>query len=273
MIKKIVFKFEKRIEFFLKFIVKNKPKMRKISLYYLRKFFDWEIKSILVNEDSLTLCDLSEDKIFFARANRFSRYKNGIWNKICGLQVEYCTDKLLIPNDSLVVDIGANIGEFSIFWSKRGNSIVAFEPDPIEFKVLSKNLQNEDLYNIGLWNETKTLKFYSNNDTGDSSFIPSQNDQETLTLKVKRLDDFCFFEKKIGLIKLEAEGAEPEILDGGIKTFAQAMYVACDAGPERGVEDKTTVVPIIAKMLDLGFELVDFNHLRTSLLFANTRFQ
>ena len=52
--------------------------------------------------------------------------------------------------------------------------------------------------------------------------------------KVARLDNFNF--KKIKLLKVEAEGAEPEVLLGTAKILKRIEFISVDCGPERGLE-------------------------------------
>ena len=58
-----------------------------------------------------------------------------------------------------------------------------------------------------------------------------------------KLDDFKI--KQIKLLKIDAEGYEPEVLSGSIATLSQTEYVAVDFGPERGLEQKDTIIAIV----------------------------
>ena len=39
---------------------------------------------------------------------------------------------------SIVIDVGANVGEFSELFSMRGASVVALEPNPVAYAVLTQ---------------------------------------------------------------------------------------------------------------------------------------
>src|SRR3990167_1903907 len=58
-----------------------------------------------------------------------------------------------------VLDIGANIGSFSILAAERGARVTAFEPQPENLKILKKNIQKSklkiDLIEKGIGKEGK----------------------------------------------------------------------------------------------------------------------
>lgn len=252
------------------FLVKalySAPRFKKNGLAILR-LLGWKIKDLYVLESGVyELTDDQEDKIFFARQGRVRRYRHGINRKLWSLQAEYLTAELEISENAIVIDIGANVGEFSKFWIEKGHRAIAFEPDPREFKVLERNNPDGTNHNVGLWEKNEVLRFYSNNDSGDSSFLPENENGQYIELEVKRLDDFDLENEDIGLIKLEAEGAEPEIIKGGAKVFARARYVSVDVGEERGINKESTLVDVLTLLIPMGFKVMAYNPKRQSLLF------
>lgn len=56
-------------------------------------------------------------------------------------------------------------------------------------------------------------------------------------------------------MKIEAEGAEPEILEGGVNALAMTDFVTVDCGFERGKEEASTLAPVANFLLRHGFEL------------------
>ena len=55
-------------------------------------------------------------------------------------------------NSEILIDIGANIGFYSILSSSRFWQIYSFEPNERNFKVLKKNIENNELKNIKILN-------------------------------------------------------------------------------------------------------------------------
>jgi FkbM family methyltransferase len=73
----------------------------------------------------------------------------------------------LIPEDAIVLDIGAHVGGFSIMFGScvPKGKVLAFEPNPKTYEVLVQNSKNNPSYNIIPYNyaatqETKPYTFY-----------------------------------------------------------------------------------------------------------------
>ena len=94
-----------------------------------------------------------------------------------------------------------------------------------------------------------------------------------ITVPTLRLDDL--FDRygldQIKLFKLEAEGAEPEILLGATRALPNIEFISADLGPERGLTQESTVIPVCNHLFKLGFELVSLYQKRQVFLFRNTR--
>lgn len=74
-------------------------------------------------------------------------------------------------------------------------------------------------------------------------------------VQVRRLDSL-FPGKRIKLLKVEAEGGEPEVIESAFNILPEIQYIAADLGLERGLEKKTTYVESINFPLENGFDLV-----------------
>ena len=92
---------------------------------------------------------------------------------------DYLQRGLTIRDNDVVFDVGANIGLFSRFISQQAQNlkIFAFEPVPIIFKALEKNVQDIPadlkLYNIGLAEVSKEVKIhYYPKVSADSAITP-----------------------------------------------------------------------------------------------------
>ena len=234
----------------------------------LRLFYGYQLKNIRCLNGSFELIGLCDETLVISRLVRLPKYREGISSRILNLQAQYLTAALEFGVDECVVDVGANIGEFGKFWSSRSYSVYAFEPDPTEFNALAENLKGQSIYNCGLWNESTTLTFYSANDSGDSSIIEPGFYTSKIELRVTRIDDIEI-PSDVGLLKIEAEGAEPEILEGAVNTLKKTRYVTVDVGEERGVAAESTLVDVCNIMYSSGFELLDFNPKRLVVLFRN----
>jgi hypothetical protein len=81
-------------------------------------------------------------------------------------------------------------------------------------------------------------------------------------------------ERKIAavkLLKLEAEGAEPEILAGAEDCLERVEYISADLGPERGLALESTAAAVTNFLISRGFMLIDVVPGRWTFLFKNDR--
>jgi FkbM family methyltransferase len=140
--------------------------------------------------------------------------------------------KLIKPGD-FVLDIGANIGWYSIsilLKNKNGVSVYSFEPIRSSFHYLQQNLKlnnlnSDNAYNIGFSDENKTVQFYFDVEFAMASSMANlREDEDTVTEEctVKRLDDFVSSTpslERIDFIKCDVEGAELFVFKGAIETI------------------------------------------------------
>lgn len=202
-------------------------------------------------------------------------YLNGFRKRAELLGTDYFLDQIPFRDGDTVVDCGANVGDLALWF--RFNDIkvnyVGFEPSPVEFSCLKKNLRWSDgveLHNVGLWNTDGYLDFYISSEGADSSIIEPMTYDRKIVVPTQRLESYI--SEPVRCLKLEAEGAEPEIIEGmGVK-LSLVEYIAADLGFERGILSESTLVPVVNRLLASGFELVDVSHGRVCALFRNTNF-
>ena len=73
----------------------------------------------------------------------------------------------------------------------------------------------------------------------------------------------------IKLLKIDAEGAEPEILMGASKLLHKIKYITVDVGPERGLLEESTDKETTEFLLNNNFTLLYENRERQTILFEN----
>ena len=139
-----------------------------------------------------------------------------------------------------MIDIGANIGEFAMAVAPRVGKVIAIEPDKLAYACLKENAKISPgvifpvNYGVGECTGKKTLFLAS--DTADTSFIEPDKYSEKIEVLIYTLKDLLSELEvdfnEIGLIKIEAEGYEHEILQGCLPSLKVKYYsVNCD--PER----------------------------------------
>lgn len=198
-------------------------------------------------------------------------YKRGVINRGLDLGHAYHLDRISFSPGDLIVDCGANLGDLKLYFDyiNAGIEYLAFEPSKTEFICLEKNTHPSTCYNLGLWNCKTTLEFFQSSANGDSSFIPSQKIEDVYKIDVVRLDEII--SRDVKLLKLEAEGAEPEVIMGCENLLEKIEYIAADLGPERGLRSENTVPFVVNYLLSRNFEVLHFTENRCLFLFQNTR--
>lgn len=135
--------------------------------------------------------------------------------------------EIMHPN-FMMLDIGANVGWYTLLTSniyKDKVNVCSFEPSPLTFERLNRNIELNDIsnvrtFNIGLFNKKTSLKFfYDVEGSGGSSFVNlrgRKNVREVL-VPVDTLDGFISKEKisHIDFIKCDVEGSELFVFEGG----------------------------------------------------------
>lgn len=97
----------------------------------------------------------------------------------------YAKNGISIPDGATVVDVGGNIGLFTLFahYEAKNVRIFTFEPAPPLFEILSRNATdhgaNAKLFNIGISDAESeaTLTFYPRS-AGMSSFHPDEDEEK-----------------------------------------------------------------------------------------------
>lgn len=122
------------------------------------------------------------------------------------------------------IDIGANVGVYSIFMSKYALDIHAFEPLPRNYEILKKNvelnsLKNIKIYTHGLSNENKMGSFHINNSSNHGAGSFDANHQNRIKdggtqLELKTGDSVLSECEKIDFIKMDIEGFEFQAIQG-----------------------------------------------------------
>jgi FkbM family methyltransferase len=175
-----------------------------------------------------------------------------IWGELWRHLYEDIYAKHIPTNPTVIIDVGAHIGVFAILMAKRfpNSTIYCFEPDPFTRAYLERNINDNDSKNItvipyALWNSRGTIPFYRSNNLATRSLIQewasSTNSIEVETITIK---DFLRERKitTVDFIKINAEGAELEIIEGGISadTF-RGFVIAADHVRGSAITDKRVV--------------------------------
>jgi FkbM family methyltransferase len=171
--------------------------------------------------------------------------------------------------DDVVIDVGAGIGEFTLWCAAQGARVIAFEPDPLAFACLEKNtasLANVQIFPYALWKERTRLRLHGSADTEESSLIEDgRADSRNADVEAWPLDQLQFMTKipVIDLMKIDGEGVEPEIIFGASRTLVRTRVAAVDIGAtERRANLKTRIEMVLN---GLNFRIVEHGRSDTVL--------
>src|SRR5829696_7128042 len=154
--------------------------------------------------------------------------------------IEHFTPK----EGDVVVDIGANIGRYTIISSKRvgaNGKVVAIEAHPGNFEMLNSNIKLNQLTNVIPLNyavhskETKVKLYLPSGESGFTKYntiMPNWiNAQEKFVeVNANTLDYLLQFneirQEEVNWIKIDVEGAEFEVLKGATNVLSKSKDIA-----------------------------------------------
>jgi len=185
---------------------------------------DFKKKSIYWRERIFLSKIKLDDTVIFYRKHSDDEF---IINELL-INDEYMFNQLGLKEDSNVIDIGAQIGCFSLRAAKiakRGN-IYSFEPEPKNFNILKRNIKVNQLRNVTVFNKAVYEKegviklfipgFDTEKRTGQYSIFKMKERHYNKYLKVKTVSLKSILLdkniKKVDLLKIDCEGAEYRIL-------------------------------------------------------------
>lgn len=175
--------------------------------------------------------------------------------------------KVDVEEGDVVLDIGANVGEYSLSVVEDASKIIAFEPDTSVYKCLKLNTSSSSKIVSQphlLWSHSESINFYCASKDADSSiFLPpkAKGINQSLSIEGIALDDLLLQmgEKRVDFLKMDAEGAEPEVLKGAVKTLKILKKIAIDCGPERLGKD--TIQETKSLLEEAGFKTQENNNI------------
>lgn len=120
----------------------------------------------------------------------------------------------------LFVDVGANIGVLSVYASKVGFDVIAFEAVPEVFRALQINLEENHVHgfaqNFAIWNRSEFLRMKKD----PKNLVLSKIDPEgEIEVAAVPLDSFSLWPT---VVKIDVEGAELEVMKGMGRTLERA---------------------------------------------------
>ena len=162
--------------------------------------------------------------------------------------------------DDMFVDIGANVGSYTILGGSVGARGLSIEPIPATFSWLQQNIAINDFshrvkaLNIGLGRSESMLCFTRGLDTVNHVLSNGESAVETIDVPVRTLDA-VLGDSKPTLIKIDVEGFETEVMAGATESLASPELLAVimelnGSGARYGFDESA----LHQQMLDKGFK-------------------
>ncbi len=188
------------------------------------KIISFFLKKRLNSKKEIIISWVENSKFIYTHKDRQLK-----WNVYHGLAdfAEMMFLLHVLRSKNLFIDVGANIGIYTILASKVvGSKSICFEPHPITHKRLIKNINLNSIEHL-VKNVTKGMgsnisqKKFSNflDDRGPLNKISTNSkNKDDITIEITTLDNEINTDNEY-LVKIDVEGYEYHVLNGGKKTL------------------------------------------------------
>ncbi len=171
------------------------------------------------------ICDRNDERTTPVEILNFDDYEKEELNMM----------RTFLKKDSVVLDIGANIGWYTLNIAQNvpNGLIMAFEPvhsvyDYLKKNVILNNIKNVKLYNIALSDKNEKMVFYYDPKLSASTSLKKLHENRKkikITYNAKRIDDFFDKKSTIDFIKCDVEGGEIFTIKGGLKIITRTLPI------------------------------------------------
>ena len=208
--------------------------------------------------DGYCRVSVPDGSAFCVSPTRWRWYRRGLADRLHRLDRDYLFT-VLAPPSGPVLDVGAHTGEFSLLALSRKRAVFAVEPDPEVLVCLRRNLAGRESVTVIdalVWKVQEELTFTLAASSADSSVFgahASESTTGTIRRRATTLDRIAEAHEinSLAFLKCDAEGAEPEVLEGGRDLLCRTARIAVDTGPER--QGRRTTAACEALLRDAGF--------------------
>lgn len=134
----------------------------------------------------------------------------------------------------MFVDIGANVGYYTVRLASIGARVLALEPNPVAYHRMLVNLRLNGLADrvvalpIGVGDEAETTLSYDE-DMGSGSAVSPDAKANTITIRTLPLVDILASQgiREIAALKVDVEGAEDRVLVPFFRSAPRDMWPRC----------------------------------------------
>lgn len=214
------------IYYFMQYVFKNTDNVLKIPIYII-KFILYKI-IVYPRKKIICMNIFNEKKILIFPTNSSTKafiYTDYADKKEIDILRDQCT------GSTVFLDIGANVGTYSIMLCDKINKLYAFEPHPTTNMMCKANLlinkiSEKNVYDVALFDKEGRESFSDKDfESGASGSNSITTDNSKITVETMTLDKFSkdhsFNIEHEYIVKIDVEGFERNVLLGGKHFFSK----------------------------------------------------
>ena len=225
------------------------------------------VMNALAARGHLVFCDLGDVRFFVDPGDRvvgaWLMWHGGWQRREIDRAVAVLSAAGRLAADAVLVDVGANIGTHTVYAMRTGRfaRAVAFEPEPRNARLLGMNLEVNGLAAstlvvqkaAGAQSGSALLHLHPRNKGAHALELPPSVDgRDAIEVAVVRvedaLDQLGIRPEQVGLVWIDAEGYEPQVLQGLGRLLERAVPIAFEFAPRRyDADTKRKLIGVLAR--------------------------
>ena len=215
-----------------------------------------------------------KDDIVSLQISQMGSWEEDETNNLLTALTFYSSINKLKREEIYVLDIGSNIGWYTFFIAKYGYNILSFDPSYVNDYIIKKSYclnreLNITIINKGLYSEEKICDLYVNTSNIGDGLVFCENQDNVTNLKrtgaavLTKLNNFASFllRNNLGLIKIDTEGSEGKVIEGGIKLITKyhVPFIFLEFCPQNLMKHGTDPRKFLKKFIKNGYKIAWYN--------------
>lgn len=163
----------------------------------------------------------------------------------------------------VVVDVGANVGTFSLqvaMATRDTTEVLAIEAHPVIASFLRKNILLNRFENIRVVSKAigaDKRKVLLSNLRGDDMNYVTLSDHNSIEIEQITLDELTIAYEEIYLLKIDVEGGEYQVLRGAKDTLRKTRYLLVEYCPRAYQRSGFALLQVIQILETNGFNIIN----------------